>query len=111
MLQKLWKCEVKAHSVEIQEINCHPILREINFGIIWASKIAIFTVSETHNFEFWLVYDRTEWFGRTFGGIWPNRFGRTFGQLGRTPVPQKYAIFTNKIEIFRQILSNFVNLI
>ena len=53
MLQKLWKWEVKAHSVEIQEFNCHPILREINFGKIWISKIAIFTILETLNFEFW----------------------------------------------------------
>ena len=26
MLQKLKKCEVEAHSVKIQEFNCHPIL-------------------------------------------------------------------------------------
>ena len=42
MLQTLEKCEVKAHSVEIQEFNCHPILREINFGKIWSTKIAFF---------------------------------------------------------------------
>ena len=30
MFQKLEKCEVKAYSVEIEEIDCHPILREIN---------------------------------------------------------------------------------
>ena len=34
MLQKLQKCEVKAHSVEIQEFNCHPFLREINIDKI-----------------------------------------------------------------------------
>ena len=32
MLQKLLKYEVKAHSVETQKFNCHPILREINFA-------------------------------------------------------------------------------
>ena len=37
MLQKLSKCEVKAHS----------ILREINFGMIWVFKIAIATILET----------------------------------------------------------------
>ena len=34
ILQKLEKCEFKAQSVEIQEFNCHPILREIISGRI-----------------------------------------------------------------------------
>ena len=42
MLQKLQKCEVKAHSLEKQELNWHPILCEINFGRIWISENAIF---------------------------------------------------------------------
>ena len=42
MLQKFSKFEVKAHFVEIQEFNCHPNLREINFG----------KILETQSFEF-----------------------------------------------------------
>ena len=34
MLQKFYKCEVKAHSAGIQEINFHQILCEISFGKI-----------------------------------------------------------------------------
>ena len=41
MLQKLWKCEFKAHSVEIQE------LREVNFSKMWTSKNGFFTVLNT----------------------------------------------------------------
>ena len=37
----------------IQELIYHSILLEINFGKIWMSKIAIFTISETLNFEIW----------------------------------------------------------
>ena len=36
-----------------QEFICDSNLREIDFGMIWISKIAIFTISETLNFEFW----------------------------------------------------------
>ena len=50
MLQKLEKCEVKAHSVEIQEFYCHLILREIIFGGVWISVTAFFTTLETLNF-------------------------------------------------------------
>ena len=44
--------KVKLRST-IQELIYHSILLEINFGKIWISKIAIFTISETLNFEFW----------------------------------------------------------
>ena len=37
----------------IQEVLCYSILCEINLGKVWISKIAIFTISETLNFEFW----------------------------------------------------------
>ena len=55
MHQKLSKCEVKAHSVEIQEFNWYPILREINFGKKSESpKLFFFFLQfETLNFEFW----------------------------------------------------------
>ena len=36
-----------------QEFDWHSILREINFGNIWISKIAIFPIAETLNFEIW----------------------------------------------------------
>ena len=32
-------------SVEVQEFNCHPILRELNFGKIGISKIAFLTIT------------------------------------------------------------------
>ena len=42
MLQKLEKYEVKAYSAEIQEFNCHPILREIIFSIFEFQKLPFF---------------------------------------------------------------------
>ena len=39
--------------LRVWKFNCHPILREINFGKIWVSKSAFFTILETLNFEFW----------------------------------------------------------
>ena len=39
------------------EVNVYPILREINIGKIWMSKIAFFTISEILNFEFWYIWD------------------------------------------------------
>ena len=48
MLQKLSKCKVKVNRLYLP-----LILREINFGKIWISIIAIFTILETLNFEFW----------------------------------------------------------
>ena len=42
MLQKHLKWEVKAHSVEIQELLCHSILSEFYFDKMLILKIAIF---------------------------------------------------------------------
>ena len=36
---------------------CHPILREINFGKLWTSKIAFFTILEILNFEFRSIWE------------------------------------------------------
>ena len=41
----------------MQESICHSILCEINFGKIWISKIAIFTISQTLDFAFWHIWD------------------------------------------------------
>ena len=43
--------------MEIQEFNCNAVLREINFSKIWISKMAISTILETLNFEFWQIWD------------------------------------------------------
>ena len=45
MLQKLEKCEIKAYSVEIEEIDCHPILLEIKF-------LSIQMVKKCHFWQF-----------------------------------------------------------
>ena len=42
LLQKLQKFEVEAHSVEIQESNCHLILLEINFATFESQKFPFF---------------------------------------------------------------------
>ena len=54
MLQKFYKCEVKAHSAGIQEINFHQILCEISFGKIWITKIGFFTILDSLDFELWV---------------------------------------------------------
>ena len=46
---KMWSFK----GLQIQIFIYYSILREINFGKIWISKIAIFTMSEAINFEFW----------------------------------------------------------
>ena len=54
-------CSRNFQNVELrstmQELICHSILLDINFGKIWKSKTAIFTISETPNFEFWEIWD------------------------------------------------------
>ena len=40
-------------------------------------------------------------YDRTFGGLWPNRFGRTVRSDRRTPEPQKYVNLTEKTSIWR----------
>ena len=57
MLQKYSKCEVSAKNEFLQVETLeqqfeNSILCEINFGNISISKIAIFTISKTLNFEF-----------------------------------------------------------
>ena len=54
VLQKLLNLKLWS---TIQELICHSMLREINFGKIWVSKMALFTISETVNFEFWQIRD------------------------------------------------------
>ena len=41
----------------IQESICHSIWCEINFGMIWVLKIAIFTILETLKIEIWQIWD------------------------------------------------------
>ena len=48
--------ELEQHSVEIQEFFCHSNLRDINFGMVIVSKIPIFTVLETQDYEFWKIW-------------------------------------------------------
>ena len=59
MLQKLKKCEVKAHSVEIQEVLL--IVTQFYVKSILAKfesqKLPSFTVEETLNFEFCTFWD------------------------------------------------------
>ena len=47
MLQKHLKWEVKAHSVEIQELLCHSNLSEFYFDKMLILKIAIFEIIHT----------------------------------------------------------------
>ena len=61
---------------------------------------------------FRLVYDRTERFGRTFGRFWPNRLGRTFGQLngrfGSANLTKKWVFFTQNHSIcFRKCIVKY----
>ena len=56
MLQKLSKCEVKAYSVEIQELLCHSNLCEINFDKMLFLKVAIFKIFESLKLEFWPLW-------------------------------------------------------
>ena len=54
MLQKFSKCEVKVHNTRIYL----PLNFTWNqFWQIWISKIAIFTISDTLNSEFWSIWE------------------------------------------------------
>ena len=52
LILKGWVEVLIDHSVEIQELFCHSILREINFGEISISKMAISTVLKPLKYEF-----------------------------------------------------------